>query len=251
MNDKREKETVNLLKKAELLMEFRDYEKGDLREKETAIDIIAAESKSEETVLMRVITKSRLKSGAVGVELVRTMKENMEGQKVDKAILFANRFTSAAKREMREEGIEFFSNKQNIVSSYNPQELYLKIHEYVDALCQIKCGFIPKTKHECKGFSKNPIGCSFCGGSGKIPSSPNSYWKQRCPVCGGVGSKENHYSCKIRLLSDNADFHFGCSWAPLLQNDLLSLVEIMWNSEFSQEESPSIQLRTSLTKRDH
>lgn len=40
MDNKNEKETVNLLKKAELSMELRDYERVDLHKKKAAIGLV-------------------------------------------------------------------------------------------------------------------------------------------------------------------------------------------------------------------
>lgn len=72
---------------------------------------------------------------------------------------------------------------------FKPQELYLTIRDYIDDLCQIKCGYIPKKESDCKGKDSN-----------------------------------GHYSCKIRVISDNAAFHFERGWTRFLENDLMQLL---------------------------
>lgn len=236
MDNKRE---VELLKKAELLMELRGYQGESLHQGEEAIDIKASNTDSDETVLMHIVTKSKLKSDGVGVDKAREAERILGERDVDKIIVFGKRFTSSARKELKEEGIEFFSRRQKIVSSLYPQELYSRILDYVDELCQIKCGRVPESEAECEGFSKGPVKCSYCGGSG---ITKNSHREYRCPICGGKGSRKGHYSCRVRLISDNADFHFEHLWVKLLQNDLLSLLKILRKSKLELEERPPLPL---------
>jgi hypothetical protein len=221
MSDKTE---AGLLKEAKLLTKVRNYHIDKLVENEATVDITASKPDSDETILMRIVTKSKLVSNVVGVEKVRETNQILEERDVDKIIIFGSTFTSAARKELRKEDIEFFSKEEKILSTLTPQELYSTILDYVTKLCQIKCGRVPESESECEGFSKGPVKCSYCGGNGKLGGS---YRKYKCPICGGIGSKENHYSCRVRLISDNADFHYKNSWITLLQNDLRSLLEIL------------------------
>lgn len=218
-------EAENLLKKVEFLMELRGYQSEELQRENGIIDIIASKPESDEKVMMRVVTKSNLSSGTIGVEKVREMESALEERGLDEAILFGRRFTSAAKSELIDEGIDFISERRKIVSSIiNPQELYLKIHDLVDTICQIRCGHVPQSESECEGFSDDPVECSLCDGSGRLKSP---YRERECPICGGTGSRYTHYRCEARLISDNADFHLGHGWITLLQNDLLFLLKIL------------------------
>jgi hypothetical protein len=215
---------VGLLKEAKLLMKVRNYQMDKLVKNEATVDIMTSKPDSDQTILMRIVNKSKLVSNVVGVEKVRETNEILEEQDIDKIIMFGSKFTSAARKELRREDIEFFSKEEKILSTLTPQELYSTILDYVTKLCQIKCGRVPESESECEGFSKDLVKCSYCSGNGKLGGS---YRKYNCPICGGVGSKANHYSCRVRLISDNADFHYKNSWITLLQNDLRSLLEIL------------------------
>jgi len=238
MSDKEpDNEKSELEKKAELLMELRGYQKEKLHKDEESIDIEATKSDSDESVLIRIVTKSDLKSNGVGVDKAGEVKQMVDEQDFDKVIVFGRRFSKAAKENLNEIDVEFFSQDKKIISSFNPQTLYLKIHDIMDSLCQIKCGYIPQSESECEGYSKDPIKCYYCEGSGKYMGS---YRQHRCPICGGTGSRENHYSCKVRLISDNADFHLKHSWTNLLQNDLLSLLTIIRTTKLENDDDSLI-----------
>jgi len=215
-----------LLRKAELLMELRGYQRESLYRSEEAINICTSDPDSKKTVRLHIVTKSNLKSNGVGVERARDAVQSLEEKDVDKVIIFGKKFTDAAREELKEEGIEFFSKKHRILSTLNAQEQYSKLLDCVNNICENKCNKIPKSESDCGGYSKEQGLCSSCLGTGKLPRSTTSYYEQRCPVCSGTGLKEKHYSCKIRLISDNADFHFEHNWLNLLQNDLLSLLNI-------------------------
>ena len=116
------------------------------------------------------------------------MVETMKHEDYEKGVLISERFSKAAEREMDQRGIQMVSNA--CTPLFKPQRLYLTIQDCVDDLCEAKCGHIPKKESDCKGYS------------------------------------EGHYSCKIRLISDDAVFHFERGWMPLLQNDLIQLLAL-------------------------
>ncbi len=214
-------ENVNyssLVDKAYLLVEYRGYKDVEMKEKDGLIDFIALSPDSEEKVLIRVAINA-LKSGLIGVDIVKAMKETLKEEDFGKGILIGFGFTSAARKRMKEAGIEAISGNEML--PYNTQKLYTDTLRFVDDLCEVKCGIIPKTKSECKGFSEGPIKCLHCDGKGKIENR----WSN-CPYCNGEGFIDAHYPCRIRLISDNAYFHFEHNWIRLLQNDLLSLLTI-------------------------
>jgi hypothetical protein len=236
---------VELLRKAKFLTKLRGYQEESLHRSEETIDVKVSKPYSDETVLIHIVAKSKLKSGSVGVEKVEEAEQILEESDIDRIILFGKRFTSAARRRLREDDIEYFSRRHRILSTLNQQELYSRVLDFVDELCQIKCEHVPQSEDECEGYSKESTVCSFCGGSGKLSKQPTSYREGTCPVCSGLGSKENHYSCKVRLISDNADFHLKHDWTKLLQNDLLSLLKILRAKKLEHEECPSVLLAHS------
>ena len=212
----------HLLEKAKLLMEIEGYEQESVKKSENAIDIKVSKPDSDETVLMHIVTHSELGSDTVGVDEARTIKQLVDKEDVDKLIVFGQGFTKAAGRALKEEDIEFFSDEKKVLSVIPPIKLYSTVNDCVNQLCQTKCGSVPKSASECKGYSEDPIICSSCGGSGKIDGR-----NRFCKTCGGTGFRNQHYSCKVRLISDNADYHKEKGWLNLLQNDLLSLIKIM------------------------
>jgi hypothetical protein len=175
--------------KAELVMAIRDYECEERQRRDKGIDFTASDAKSDAKILLRVITEPKSKSELVGIDAVRKMTETMKLENYDKGVLIGKKFSEAAKREMSQESIQMVS--EEFMLSLKPQELYLTIRDYIDDLCQTKCGYVPKKESDCEGKDSN-----------------------------------GHYSCKIRRISDNASFHFGRGWTRFLENDLMQLLAV-------------------------
>jgi hypothetical protein len=172
--------------KTELLMAVKDYDPKRLKERQTGLDITASDDASDERILLRVVSKPKLKSGWVGVDTVDDMIVALEEDAYDKGVLIGQRFTKAAKRKLREEGIQFVSNK--LRPNFGLKKLYFVAKDLVDELCKAKCGKTPRKASDCTGYSNGA------------------------------------YSCKTRLISDNASFHFERGWKNLLQQDVLRLL---------------------------
>jgi hypothetical protein len=205
-------------------MLLRNYDQEEMNREENRIDIIATPPESEESILLRLLTPPKSGSSKIGVTQVKKTEEALEREEIDRVILFGNGFTRSAREELFEEGIEFFSEGKEIFSGINPKDMYFEIINCVDELCRIKCGHPPKSEADCMGYSKEKPACPFCNGEGHIDQHDRRY---RCVHCGGTGSTRNHYSCNVRLISDNATFHYNRGWFPLLQGDLRSLLEIL------------------------
>ena len=177
-----------LVEKAEVISAVRDYESKRTRRKERKVDFTVSPSGSDDKILMRVITESKSRSGYVGVDAVREMVEVLKRRKYDKGILIGKRFTEAAKREMEREGVEAVSER--ITPHFKLERLYLVISGYVENLCRVKCGFVPVKESDCKGYV------------------------------------DGRYVCDVRLVSDNASFHFERGWIDFLERDLARLLAI-------------------------
>lgn len=177
-----------LVEKAEVISAVRDYEKGRIRRKEKKVDFTVSPPDSDDKILIRVITETQSKSGYVSVDIVRDMSEVLKERSYDKGILVGNRFTEAAKREMKQENIEAVSER--IVPYFKVEQLYLAIEGCIGNLCREKCGQIPVKESDCKGY-----------------------------VDGG-------YFCDVRLISDNASFHLEQGWIGFLEKDLAKLLAI-------------------------
>jgi hypothetical protein len=66
--------------------------------------------------------------------------------------------------------------------------------DLVDDQCRKECGKAPQEESECKGHLND------------------------------------HYSCKTRLISDNASFHLQRGWKSLLKADTLQLLSLIQSS---------------------
>ena len=177
-----------LVKKAEVISAVRDYESTRTRKKEKRVDLMVSPSGSDDKILIRVITEANSRSGYVGVDAVRELSEVLEKRNFDKGILIGKRFTQAAQREMRREGIEMVSER--ITPHFKLERLYLVINSCVENLCRAKCGLVPVKKSDCKGYV------------------------------------DGRYVCDVRLVSDNAGFHFERGWVDFLERDLARLLAI-------------------------
>jgi hypothetical protein len=138
---------MSIQDEAELVMAVQDYSCKERGKWDEGIDITALDVKSKEKILLRVVT-SKVKSGFIGIDAVREMLGVMERGDYDKGFLFGKRFTDAAKQEMAQNNIQRVSEKY--VPPFKPERLYLRINQYVNKLCKVKCGRIPKEESDCK-----------------------------------------------------------------------------------------------------
>jgi hypothetical protein len=185
---------MSIRSKAEIVMAMEDYDCEERRTLAEGIDLAASHGNSDDRILVRIITEPTSKSGSVNVDAVRKMDQTLKDENYDGGILISEKFTAAARQEMRRKDIRMISEK--FMPSFEPQKLYLKVQDYVDNLCKAKCGKIPKEESDCKGFS------------------------------------ESGYTCKVRRISDDALFHLEQGWRNLLQNDLRRLLVL--NAHFEQ-----------------
>ncbi len=174
--------------KAEVVLAVRGYETVDIRKKERLVDFTVSPQKSEDKILVRVITEAPSKTGYIGVDSVRKMSDLLEKRNYDKGILVGKRFTEAAKNEMQKDSIEMISDI--VKPHFKSMKLFTIINEYTQKICKAKCCQIPSKDSDCKGHT------------------------------------DGHYSCDVRLTSDNADFHFERRWTSFLEKDLMKLIEI-------------------------
>lgn len=174
--------------KAEMIMAIRGYENEGRQRWGKGVDFTATEPNSGRKILLRVITEPRSGSGVVGVDGVREMADAMKRRACDGGILISEKFSQAARREIRQQGIQLVSEGWG--ARFEPHSLYSAILDYTDDLCKAKCGRAPKKASDCKGFS------------------------------------DGHYTCRIRLISDNASFHLQRGWTNLLTKDFGQLVKL-------------------------
>jgi len=177
-----------LIEKAEVISAVRDYETVETQRKKRMVDFTVSPSASDEKILMRVITDGHSKAGHVTADNVREMGEVLKARDYDEGILIGKRFTKAAQRAMTREEIELISERSR--PRFKLERLHSVINRCVTGLCRAKCGAVPMTESDC------------------------------------VGYVDGHYSCDVRLVSDNASFHFELGWAGFLERDLTKLLAI-------------------------
>lgn len=173
---------------AELISALRDYETTKTNSKEKRVDFTVTPSDTDKKILIRAITETKSKSGYVGVDTVREMINFLEKKNYDKGIIIGKKFTASAKKEVKNANIELFSD--NYSYAFDLDSLFFTITKYVEKLCKVKCGKIPLKESDCKGYS------------------------------------DGNYSCDVRLISDNADFHNEKGWKDFLERDLIKLLNI-------------------------
>jgi len=226
------KETIeSLANKAEVLVKGRGYEVENIEKNETGIDIIASVPSSEDKVLIRIITEPYLDSGRVGKQLTVETHEEIEDEEIKKTIILGKSFTAGSKSFMEEEGMEFVPKGESAVTLVDPFKLYPRIQMSVNDLCKSICGKVPKSEKECKGYVPEPRECQTCKGTGSVEREGREV---PCPDCRGRGL-EASYKCRVRLVSDNADFHFERGWGDLLQNDLKQLIRMQTEQATNQK----------------
>ena len=198
-----------LVTKAELIMEFKGYDKSSVDKCEELIDIVASEPGSDADVLIRIVKSSKLGTGVVGVVKARNMRDAIQEREVKTGVVLGERFTTAAKRVLKENSIEFFTTKQPVITAIDAYGLYVKINAVVKRLCEATCGRYPSSAAECQGIS----------------TEPDAFLK---------------YPCRIRHLSDNADVHFEHRWFRMLREDLreLLIMTVQMNHRETDEEPP-------------
>ena len=123
----------------------------------------------DERKLLRVIVGPKHHAAEAFVTTVESVLEKLEDNEYDEVTLMAKDFTDYSRRLILEE------DKLNLISPdkshYSTPEVYRAIQNITASLCEKKCGGLPKTEEDCKGLV------------------------------------DGKYSCEVRRVSDDSDFH--------------------------------------------
>jgi len=171
----------------ELMKAIQGYERKDPRRKVGDIDYVNGDG--EEKKLLRVIfPRARSKSKA-DTGTIHDMIAFMDGEGYDEAIIIAEEFTYGAINLIRDtENLDYISEEAR--TPFSLAEILYAMQKKTFELCESFCGKAPTTEDECKGH------------------------------------RNGKYSCAVRRISDDADFHYERSWLRLLLNDFYELVNI-------------------------
>jgi DNA-directed RNA polymerase subunit H len=102
--------------KVDLLMKFRGYRKMKEEQRDDGMDIAVLNREKEKT-LIRIVTKSKLVSGNVGVNKVKAMRKTLEEGNIESGILIGRGFSHTARRKARKNRVEVISEK--MIPSFN------------------------------------------------------------------------------------------------------------------------------------
>jgi hypothetical protein len=175
----------SLVERAKLVFAVREYQIKRTAKKENIVDFSVSPAESDDRIFVRVITEPRTSSGCVRADTVLKISQILHKKHYDKGILIGKGFTEAAIKEIKKKDIGFVTEE---IPNFKPERLYSVIQDHVNELCKVKCGRIPRKESECKGYS------------------------------------DGGYSCNVRLISDDAYFHFKHGWTSLLERDLAKLL---------------------------
>jgi len=176
-----------LVTQIEFLKALRGYEMEEVNDEVGSIDYVA--SGGHEKRLLRVIIDQEVNVSKVDMDKTRKTMAILEDEDYDEAVILAERFTSGAEKLIRgEESLNRISPR--LEHPYSFSELIYAIQEKTWELCRSICGKVPETESACKGY------------------------------------QDGKYTCPVRRISDNADFHAERRWLWLMMNDFSKLVTL-------------------------
>lgn len=156
------------------------------------MDYVAVEEDGKH--LMRALVDEDGSSSPCYLDDVNQLMEAMDEGNVDEALLLANRFTSSARRKLKNrENVDYLSPK--IDYKYSVWDLTYAIQQKTANLCRINCGAPPENEDDCKGRDGDD------------------------------------YVCPVRRISDDATFHAEMGWNHMLLEDFQKLLEIQENQD--------------------
>ncbi len=189
-----------LITQVELIKTLGGYEKKRSRKKGRVIDYVAEDDKKKK--LLRAILNTNSKKRKVGFKTIQEIIVSIEEKGYKEALIVSDNFTVEAKNLIKEtEKLDYISK-----DTYNPYTVIDTLHVIqikTRELCKSICDKTPKTE-------KDYLGCHKQG-----------YVK--------------HYTCLVRMISDDSDFHAERGWIDLLYNDIAKLVKIKKDGSEQEE----------------
>jgi hypothetical protein len=180
----------------ELMKTIHGYEDPEYNDEIGSVDFMTREE--DQTKLMRALVDKEGRSGTGYVDKVNMTIEDIQDSEIDEALILADRFTSSARRLMKEnENVDYLSS--TFTPKFRVSDLVYAIQRKTMRLCKNKCGGVPESKDDCKGID------------------------------------EDGYACQVRRISDDATFHAQMKWIEVLLEDFNKLVELEYDEELSEE----------------
>ncbi|NLF87207.1 hypothetical protein GX563_00120 [Candidatus Bathyarchaeota archaeon] len=138
--------------KTNFIIAVRGYKVINKQRSGIATDIVAVDN-SNNKVLLRTIEP--LTPEYIGVNVIKSMAEEVERESYDSAIVISKHFTDNALSEINKQKIEYIS--EDYMPPFDIQELYLAIMNCANNSCQRKCGKVLPIIPECS--EKTADGC--------------------------------------------------------------------------------------------
>jgi hypothetical protein len=175
----------------ELLKTLHGFEQAGVNEEVGSVDYVAEEG--GERKLLRVMVGPKFNASRAFVKTVEETQEDLEEEGYDEVILLAERFTSSSReRVVRDDDFEWITMNRR---PHSLTDLANAVQMKTMELCDARCGGYPEREEDCEGYV------------------------------------DGEYTCPVRRVSDDADFHAEMGWLPLLMNDFSRLVEIQRETE--------------------
>ena len=106
-----------LSKKISLFLRFRKYKVKEEKEKKDFKDFIVTQKGKEKGIIIRVVYRTHLSSGKVGVQTIRKMKKTMKDALYEKGIIIGQSFSHSAKNESKRNNIETIN--EEVIPSFD------------------------------------------------------------------------------------------------------------------------------------
>jgi len=177
-----------LVTQIELLKALHVYEKNGFNNEVGSIDYVSSVGGAEKK-LLSVIIDPKANVSKANTDTIKTINEFIDNENYDEAVILAEEVTKGAKSLIRDKkNLRYIS--PDLKSPYSISELIYAIQKKSGELCKIRCGKVPESEKDCKGY------------------------------------QDREYTCQIRSISDDADFHADRKWLQMLMNDFSKLVTL-------------------------
>jgi hypothetical protein len=170
----------------EMMKILEGYDKKDSNQESGSIDYVTGEG--EEKKLLRILSNKRSMESKAVTKTITNMIDFLGERKYKHAVIIAEEITYGAKNLIRNtENLDYIS--PDYVSTHAIADILYAIQKKTIELCDSICGKVPTTEDECNGYI------------------------------------QGKYSCFVRKISDDSDFHAERGWHSLLYSDFSKLIE--------------------------
>jgi hypothetical protein len=151
-----------------------------------SLDYVVEDEEGVKKLLM-VLVDSKYKASRCDIRKLDKTLEFLEDEDFDEITLVGQDFTSVTESRInRDDSLDYVSEESEVFSI---MELLSAVQMLTKELCVNKCGKYPMSSEECAGY------------------------------------EDGKYTCDIRRVSDDSDFHAKMGWSQLLYKDFKNLVQ--------------------------